>query len=62
MAINKIWHIKGREENYSDLELKKMISNNEVSKDDMVYTDEISEPIKLDDSIYRFYFKNEEKK
>ena len=58
---NKVWKVMGRKETYSDRELKKMIKEKQLTLEDIVYTDEMKEPIKLKDSIYGLYFPNEDK-
>ena len=45
--INKVWKVVGRDESYSDRELKKMIIDKKISEEDLVYSDEIKDPIKL---------------
>jgi len=57
MKKNSVWKVVGHKDSYTDIELRKMISSGILSKEDVVYTNEIKDPIKLKDSIYSIFFK-----
>lgn len=55
--MNKIWVVKGRNVKYSDDEIIKMISCGELKGDDYIATLEINKWVKIADSIYQYYLK-----
>ena len=60
MSKSKVWKIKDLDSSFTDEQLIKMIKNREVNEDTMVSSKEIKEWIALKDTIYQFYFKQEE--
>ena len=60
MSKSKVWKIKDLDSSFTDEQLIKMIKNREVYEDTMVSSKEIKEWIALKDTIYQFYFKQEE--
>ena len=60
MIKNKIWKIKGFEGTFTDEELIALIESGEVKADYSLTTREMKKWIKLKDSIYQFYLKEQE--
>ncbi|MBQ6559342.1 MAG: DUF4339 domain-containing protein [Erysipelotrichaceae bacterium] len=59
MKKNKIWKIKGYEGSFTDEELIGMISSGQVKKDFAITTKEMKKWVKVSDSIYQFYLKED---
>ena len=59
MKKNKIWKIKGYEGTFTDEELIGMISNGQVKKDFAITTKEMKKWVKVGNSIYQFYLKED---
>ena len=59
MKKNKIWKIKGYEGTFTDEELIEMISYGKVKKDFAITTKEMKKWVKVGNSIYRFYLKED---
>lgn len=59
MLNNKIWKISGIETKYSDEEIVEMIQDGRIKPDDRIATKDMKKWIKVKDSIYQFYIKQE---
>ena len=59
MKKNKIWKIKGYEGTFTDEELIRMISNGQVKKDFAITTKEMKKWVRVGNSIYQFYLKED---
>jgi hypothetical protein len=59
MKKNKIWKIKGYEGTFTDEELIGMISNGQVKKDFAITTKEMKKWVRVGNSIYQFYLKED---
>ena len=59
MLNNKIWKISGIETKYSDEEIVEMIKDGRIKPDDRIATKDMKKWIKVKDSIYQFYIKQE---
>lgn len=59
MASNKIWKIRDKDFLLSDEELIELIKQGKISKDTDVATKDMKHHVKLRDSIYSFYFKED---
>ena len=59
MLNNKIWKISGIETKYSDEEIVEMIQDGRIKPDDRIATKYMKKWIKVKDSIYQFYIKQE---
>ena len=59
MLNNKIWKISGIETKYSDEEIVEMIQDGRIKPDDRIATKDTKKWIKVKDSIYQFYIKQE---
>ena len=57
--MNKIWKIKDKDLLLSDEELIEMIKQGKISKDTKVATKDMKHHVRLSDSIYQFYFKED---
>lgn len=60
MKKNKVWRIKGFEGIFSDEELISLIESKQVNKDFSITTREMKTWVKLKDSIYQYYLKEDE--
>ena len=60
MKKNKIWKIKGFEGTFTDEEMIELIKSGEVKKDYAITTREMKKWIKVKQSIYQFYLKEEQ--
>ena len=59
MKRNKIWKIKGYEGTFTDEELIGMISRGQVKKDFAITTKDMKKWVKVGNSIYQFYIKED---
>ena len=59
MKKNKVWKIKGYEGTFTDEELIGMISRGQVKKDFAITTKEMKKWVKVGNSIYQYYLKEE---
>ena len=59
MKKNKIWKIKGYEGSFTDEELIGMISSGQVKKDFAIMTKEMKKWVKVENSIYQYYLKED---
>ena len=59
MLNNKIWKISGIETKYSDEDIVEMIQDGRIKPDDRIATKDMKKWIKVKDSIYQFYIKQE---
>lgn len=59
MLNNKIWKISGIEGKFTDEELVKMIEECKLSPESRIATKDMKKWIKVKDSIYQFYIKQE---
>lgn len=57
---NKIWKISGIEGKFTDEEIVAMIKSGELSPESRMATKDMKKWIKVKDSIYQFYIKQEE--
>lgn len=60
MKKNKIWKIKGFEGSFTDEEIIELIKSGQVKKDFAITTREMKKWIKVKQSIYQFYLKEDE--
>lgn len=59
--MNKIWKIRGKQEKISDEELIKMIKEGRLSKDDYISNSDMKSYMKIEDTIYQYYLRREDK-
>ena len=59
MKRNKIWKIKGYEGTFTDEELIGLISRGQVKKDFAITTKDMKKWVKVGNSIYQFYIKED---
>lgn len=57
MSHEKIWHIQNKAARLSDEELIALIKKGEIQADDYISNKDIKAWIKVKDSIYQFYLK-----
>lgn len=60
MTNNKIWKIRDKDFLLSDEELISLIKQGKISKDVDVATKDMKHHVKLGNSIYSFYFKEDQ--
>ena len=58
---NKIWQIKGYEGTFTDEQIVELIKSGRLTKEDALTSKDIKQWIKIEDSIYQFYLKEEQK-
>ena len=59
MKKNKIWKIKAYEGSFTDEELIGMITRGQVKKDFAITTREMKKWVKVENSIYQYYLKED---
>lgn len=59
MANNKVWRLRGKEETYTDEKLVELISSGVIKPDDYIASREMRVWIKVKNSIYQYYIKEE---
>lgn len=57
---NKVWRIKGFEGSFTDEELISLLLSGQVKKDFQITTREMKNWVKVEDSIYQYYLKEDE--
>lgn len=55
---NKVWQINNSEELVSDKELKRMIQSGKLKGNDLISSNALPNPTKIEDSIYCIYIKS----
>jgi len=59
MRKNKIWKIKGFEGSFTDEEIVKLIKSGEIKPDYSLTSREMKKWVKVKQSIYQYYLKEE---
>lgn len=60
MGKSKLWKIRGQDVTLSDGELIELIKQGKIKKSTMVTTKDMKTWVCLGDSIYQYYFKEDE--